>query len=184
MMDLIKDFSIVLSCIISCVTVLGIVVKPFRQKIANWIEKESHSNELKEKLDRLEEKIDSKIGGAFDAREQGIREREKLYQELKVLKSAQKTSLQTKILEKCKTVQEAIGNGVSDYSEDLKQLIILYREYWFCKFNHQGKMYFDDTIIKSAAYNNILTHELMNTYFPEYDPNKHWESDGDNDEKK
>lgn len=183
MIEVIKNIGTILGCIISLTTVismfLGVFVKPFRQKIVNWIQKEAHSNELSEQLHRLEEKIDSKIGGAFDAREQGIRERDKLYKELKVLKSAQKTSLQTKILEKCKIVQEAINNGTVDYSEDLKQLIILYREYWFCKFNHQGKMYFDDTISKSAEHNNVLTHELMNTYFPEYDPDKHWECEND-----
>lgn len=86
------------------------------------------------------------------------------------LTSAQRTGLQTQILEKCKRIQNAIDLGRDDYSEELKQLIILYREYYLCGFNSQGKLYFNDTIDKAAQHNNVLVHDLMNTYFSEYDP--------------
>lgn len=86
------------------------------------------------------------------------------------LSSAQRTGLQTQILEKCRRIQLAIEAGNKDYSEELKQLIILYREYHLCGFNSQGKLYFNDTITKASEHNNVLVRDLMNTYFSEYDP--------------
>lgn len=88
------------------------------------------------------------------------------------LTSAQRTGLQTQILEKCKRIQTAIELDRDDFGEELKQLIILYREYYLCGFNSQGKLYFNDTIDKAAQHNNILVRDLMNTYFSEYDPDK------------
>ena len=86
--------------------------------------------------------------------------------------SAQRTSLQTQILEKCKHIQQLIELDRDDYAEELKQLIILYREYYLCGFNSQGRLYFNDTIDKAAQHNNVLVRDLMNTYFSEYDPDK------------
>jgi len=88
------------------------------------------------------------------------------------LTSAQRTGLQTQILEKCKRIQNAIELDRDDFGEELKQLIILYREYYLCGFNSQGKLYFNDTIDKAAQHNNVLVRDLMNTYFSEYDPDK------------
>lgn len=92
--------------------------------------------------------------------------------QLTKLSSAQRTGLQTQILEKSKRIQLAIEAGNEDYSEELKQLIILYREYHLCGFNSQGKLYFNDTIDKASHHNNVLVRDLMNTYFSEYDPEK------------
>jgi hypothetical protein len=86
--------------------------------------------------------------------------------------SAQRTSLQTQILEKCKKIQQLIELDRDDFGEELKQLIILYREYYLCGFNSQGRLYFNDTIDKASQHNNVLVHDLMNTYFSEYDPDK------------
>lgn len=86
------------------------------------------------------------------------------------MQSAQRTSLQTQILEKCRVIQIAVIDGETDYSEELKQLIILYREYHLCGFNSQGKLYFNDTIQLVSEHNNVLVRELMNTLFPEYEP--------------
>lgn len=86
------------------------------------------------------------------------------------LQSAQRASLQTHILEDCKLIQQAIDKGDVDYSEELKQLIILYREYYLCGYNSQGRLYFNDTIAKASENNNTLVRELMNTYFSEYAP--------------
>lgn len=93
--------------------------------------------------------------------------------QINTISSAQRTSLQTTILEDCKFIQEAIDKGDIDYKEELKQLIILYREYYLCGYNSQGRLYFEDTISKVADDNNTLVHELMNSYFPEYNPHHH-----------
>lgn len=92
---------------------------------------------------------------------------------VETMASALRTSLQTHILSDCKKIQNAIDIGDVDYEEELKQLIILYREYFLCGYNKQGKLYFNDTINKAADDNNTLVHELMNIYFPEYDPVLH-----------
>lgn len=86
--------------------------------------------------------------------------------------SAQRTSLQTQILEKCKKIQQLIELDRDDFGEELKQLIVLYREYYLCGFNSQGRLYFNDTIDKASQHNNVLVRDLMNTYFSEYDPDK------------
>ena len=86
--------------------------------------------------------------------------------------SAQRTSLQTQILEKCKKIQQLIELDRDDFGEELKQLIILYKEYYLCGFNSQGRLYFNDTIDKASQHNNVLVRDLMNTYFSEYDPDK------------
>lgn len=86
--------------------------------------------------------------------------------------SAQRTSLQTQILEKCKKIQQLIELDRDDFGEELKQLIILYREYYLCGFNSQGRLYFNDTIDKASQHNNVMVRDLMNTYFSEYDPDK------------
>ena len=92
--------------------------------------------------------------------------------QIKNMTSAQRTALQTQILEKCRRIQQALEIDRADYSEELKQLIILYREYHLCGFNSQGKLYFNDTIDKVSHHNNVLVRDLMNTYFAEYDPDK------------
>lgn len=86
------------------------------------------------------------------------------------MQSAQRTGLQTQILEKCRRINIAIEKGDVDYEEELKQLIILYKEYHMCGFNSQGKLYFNDTIERASEHNNVLTRELMNTYFADYEP--------------
>lgn len=92
--------------------------------------------------------------------------------QLVLLSSAQRTGLQTQILEKSRRIQLAIECGNADYAEELKQLIILYREYYICGFNSQGKLYFNDTIDRASKHNNVLVRDLMNTYFSEYDPER------------
>lgn len=92
---------------------------------------------------------------------------------IETISSAQRTSLQTQILKDCKHIQHAIDQGDVCYEERLKQLIILYREYWLCGYNSQGRLYFNDTIEKAAEHNNPLVHELMSTYFSEYNPDQH-----------
>ena len=90
--------------------------------------------------------------------------------EMHRLQSAQRTGLQTQILEKCRRINIAIDKGDVDYAEELKQLIILYREYNLCGFNSQGKLYFNDTIERASEHNNVLVRDLMNTYFADYEP--------------
>lgn len=98
---------------------------------------------------------------------------DELSKQVRSVSSAQRISLQTRILEYCKKIQNSIDAGEIDYREDLKQLIILYREYYLCGYNSQGRLYFNDTIQKAADDNNTLVHELMTTYFSEYDPDAH-----------
>ena len=90
--------------------------------------------------------------------------------QLKNLSVAQRTGLQTMILEKCKKINNAIAKGDVSYEEELKQLIILYREYHSCGYNSQGKLYFNDTITKASEHDNVMVRELMNTYFADYEP--------------
>lgn len=85
------------------------------------------------------------------------------------LSSAQRVTLQTSILADCRAIQIAIDTD-APYEEQLKQLIILYREYYLCGYNSQAKLYFNDIIEKASEVNNSLVHELMNTYFSEYSP--------------
>lgn len=95
---------------------------------------------------------------------------ENISEQMTRMQSAQRTALQTQILEKCKRINHAIDDGDTDYSEELKQLIILYREYHLCGFNSQGKLYFNDTLARAGEHNPTLAHELMNMYFSEYNP--------------
>ena len=93
---------------------------------------------------------------------------DKLGKEMNRMQSAQRTALQTQILQACKRINIAIDRGDTDYAEDLKQLIILYKEYHSCGFNHQGQLYFNDTIEKASEHNNVLVRELMNSYYSDY----------------
>lgn len=95
---------------------------------------------------------------------------DKLGKEMNRMQSAQRTALQTQILQACKRINIAIDRGDTDYAEDLKQLIILYKEYHSCGFNHQGQLYFNDTIEKASEHNNVLVRELMNSYYSDYQP--------------
>ena len=92
--------------------------------------------------------------------------------QMKKISTAQRTGLQTMILEKCKRINNAISKGDVNYEEELKQLVILYREYHLCGYNSQGKLYFNDTIAKASEQNNVMVREIMNTYFSEYDPSE------------
>lgn len=93
-----------------------------------------------------------------------------LKSDISLMKSASRTGLQTQILEKSKWIQLAIKDGEKEYDEELKQLIILFKEYHACGFNSQGKIYFNDTLRMAAEHNSVLVHDLMNTLFPDYDP--------------
>lgn len=159
------------------VTLLGILASAGSAVLVavlnNWDKINKSKRELKDSVKQMNTKVkdlQSTVNEFHNALEEDKREREAVLDRLDTLTSAERTNLQTTILADCKKVQQAINKGDIDYSEDLKQLIILYREYWLCNFNSQGKLYFNDTISKAADHNNVLTHELMNTYFPEYDP--------------
>lgn len=108
-----------------------------------------------------------------DNNEKSDQKFEEMSDKIDTISSAQRTSLQTRILADCKVIQNAIDDGDRDYEEELKQLIILYREYWFCKYNSQGRIYFNSIIQRASEDNATLVHELMNLYFPEYDPDTH-----------
>lgn len=110
------------------------------------------------------------IKEVFENTQETKSEIKSLSEQMTKLQSAQRTGLQTQILEKCRRIQLAIYNSDVDYEEELKQLIILYREYYVCGFNCQGKLYFNDTIAKASEDNNTLVRGLMNTYFSEYQP--------------
>lgn len=115
-------------------------------------------------------KVVSELKASIQANDKKFDE---ISKQVDTISSAQRVSLQTRILEYCKTIQDAIDRGEIEYKEELKQLIILYREYYLCGYNSQGRLYFNDTISKAADDNNTLVHELMTTYFSEYDPNTH-----------
>lgn len=115
-------------------------------------------------------KVVSELKASIQANDKKFDE---ISKQVDTISSAQRVSLQTRILEYCKTIQDAIDRGEIEYKEELKQLIILYREYYLCGYNSQGRLYFNDTISKAADDNNTLVHELMTTYFSEYDPDTH-----------
>lgn len=123
----------------------------------NW-DKINPSKKIIKELQKSSEEFQQSTKQGMDAMSEQIR----------TISSAQRTSLQTTILKDCKFVHNAIAAGDIDYSEELKQLIILYREYYFCGYNNQGKRYFHDTIELASEHNPTLVHELMNTYFPEF----------------
>lgn len=69
-MELIKNIATVVGCCISVITLLGIIIKPARKKIIDWIKHTSEATEtsiaiqeMNKKLNVLEEKIDE-IGKA------------------------------------------------------------------------------------------------------------------------
>ena len=131
----------------------------------NW-EKINHS---KRRVNEMY-KLVSELKASIQANDKKFDE---ISKQVDTVSSAQRVSLQTRILEYCKTIQDAIDRGEIEYKEELKQLIILYREYYLCGYNSQGRLYFNDTISKAADDNNTLVHELMTTYFSEYDPDTH-----------
>lgn len=146
------DWTVILSAILSVLSAVLVAV------LNNW--------------DRLN-KSKKRVNETYNSVQQLQESVKELTAQMKTVSSAQRTSLQTHILEDCKFIQDAIDAGEVDYEEELKQLIILYREYYLCGYNNQGRLYFNDTITKAAEDNNILVHELMNAYFPEYDPQEH-----------
>ena len=93
--------------------------------------------------------------------------------QMQKLSSAQRTVLQTSILENCKFIQDAVKQDTAsfEYEEKLKQLIILYREYYLCGFNSQARLYFNETIDIASKDDNAMVRNLMNQYFSEYNPN-------------
>lgn len=64
-MEIIKDVATVVGCCISVITLLGIIIKPVRKKVIDWIKHTSEATEtsiaiqeMNKKLNVLEEKID------------------------------------------------------------------------------------------------------------------------------
>lgn len=94
---------------------------------------------------------------------------ENIYDRIDRIQAAQRTALQTLILEKCSMIQSAIKSD-ANFADELKHLIILYREYFLCGFNNQGRLYFNETIEMASEKDNALVRDLMNTYFSEYVP--------------
>lgn len=48
-----KTIGGIVGCTISCITLIGLTVKPIRSKISNLIQSDSHSNELGDKIDKI-----------------------------------------------------------------------------------------------------------------------------------
>lgn len=89
------------------------------------------------------------------------------------IREAQKTELQTQILNKCKAITARREKGhyvehIQDYTEDLKQLIILYKEYYTNGFNHYGQIYFDKTLAEMEQIHPHIASDLMQTLFSDY----------------
>ena len=53
MIEIIKDISSILSCVLVIISFLGLIIKPTRQKLENWIRKVTSSQETTEKLNEL-----------------------------------------------------------------------------------------------------------------------------------
>lgn len=144
------------------IAVLPVISAVLVAVLNNWEKLNPGKRYIKDVLKRVQE---------MERSSQETKEEVKtLTEQMHRLQSAQRTSLQTQILEKSRRIQLAIDEGDVDYEEELKQLIILYREYYVCGFNCQGKLYFNDTIAKASEDNNTLVRGLMNTYFSEYQP--------------
>ena len=160
-------------CMENFIKVLAIIA-PFVSAILvallnNW----DKFNPSKKKIANIEEMIEqnAKVANETVTQISDLQSQvEDLHGQLAKLSVAQRTGLQTQILEKCRRIQLAIQAGDKDYSEELKQLIILYKEYHSCGYNNQGKLYFNDTIEKASEHNNVLVRDLMNTYFSDYEP--------------
>lgn len=135
----------------------------------NW-EKINPSKRKVNEMYKVVSELKAELQGSIQANN---RKFDEISKQVDTVSSAQRISLQTRILEHCKIIQGAIDQGETEYKEKLKQLIILYREYYLCGYNSQGRLYFNDTIEKAAEDNNTLVHELMTTYFSEYNPNTH-----------
>ena len=58
MIEIIKDISSILSCVLVIISFLGLIIKPTRQKLENWIRKVTSSQETTEKLNELSIKLD------------------------------------------------------------------------------------------------------------------------------
>lgn len=135
----------------------------------NW-EKINPSKRKVNEMYKVVSELKSELQTSIQSNSQKFDE---ISKQVDTISAAQRTSLQTSILAYCKTVQDAIDHGETEYKEELKQLIIMYHEYYLCGYNSQGRLYFNDTIEKAADDNNTLVHELMTTYFSDYDPNTH-----------
>lgn len=129
--------------------------------LSNWDKLNKNKQYLKDTLNVVQ-----KLKNLVQDNQHDVKE---LSKQMQRLSAAQRVALQTTILADCRCIQLAITKG-SKYDEQLKQLIILYREYYLCGYNSQAKVYFNDTIERASGDNNLLVRELMNTYFSDYTP--------------
>ena len=53
MIDIIKDTATVISCVLSFIALITLIVKPLRKRFANWIKVKSSTCELEGKIDLL-----------------------------------------------------------------------------------------------------------------------------------
>ena len=53
MIEIIKDISSILSCVLVIISFLGLIIKPTRQKLENWIRKVTSSQETTENLNEF-----------------------------------------------------------------------------------------------------------------------------------
>lgn len=129
----------------------------------NWEKINPSKRYVRESREMIE-----KLKTVIDRTEKDVKE---LSSQTAKISSAQRTTLQTIILEDCKKIQDAVADG-GEYEEALRQLIILYKEYHACGFNSQGKLYFNETLEVVSKDKNAMVRNLMNQYFPDYDPAK------------
>ena len=61
MINVIKDISVVIGCAMSSLTLITLVIKPFREKFIEWAKLKSNTYELEEKIDRISDLLQSHI---------------------------------------------------------------------------------------------------------------------------
>ncbi len=59
-MDVVKNIAAIVGCIISCITLITLVCKPFRQKIVSFIRKSSNQNEVENQLAEIKRLLETR----------------------------------------------------------------------------------------------------------------------------
>lgn len=112
--EIIKTISVCFGCITAVLTVLTAVITPLRRKIIGWVRNTSCTNDTTEKLNKIEEMLESHI--AVDTEKWDL---------LISLREASKASLRNSILNLCDV---CLTKGSITSIEKLN-LIDMYKEY-------------------------------------------------------
>lgn len=159
MMEIVTNIAAVVGCITACISLLTLIIKPFRQKIFNAIAEKAQKQAMEEKLDSINSKVDTVIA-ENKAQQNDIKE---IRRELKHVKENVLENEADRIRAELFDCGNRCRRGIRLHPEEFEHIKDIFRKYTdVLHQNHEGETEYN-------FIHNYYNHQSFPSYHEKND---------------